>query len=111
LNVSIAVKVTSQTVIPIKDVAGVHHVAAIKNFHLVNTTETDSALIVAFQVNFTLMPQISTVIHALNAVVPVMRTLNTNAYPQEQAQSLAEMGRSIVRHPLNHHSNAAMNCH
>ena len=80
-NVIIALKGTSQTIVPIKDVAGVQHVVTTKNFHLAKASETDSALIVVFQVNFTSMPQISSVIHALNAVEPVMRTLNPNAYP------------------------------
>jgi len=80
-NVTIALRVTSQTIVPVKDVAGARHVVTTKNFHLAKASETDSALIVAFQVSFTLMPQISSVIHALNAAEPVMRTLNPNAYP------------------------------
>lgn len=82
-HVSPAMKVTSQTIIPIKDVAGAHHVVTIKNFHLVKAPETDSALIVAFQANFTSILQIGSVIHALNAVEPAMRTLSSNVYPAE----------------------------
>lgn len=104
-------KVTSQTIIPIKDVAGAHHVLTIKNFHLVKAPETDSALIVAFRANFTSIPQISSVIHALNAVEPAMRTLNSNVCPVEWVQSSEEMERNTVRHLSNHHNNAAMNFH
>ena len=94
--------------IPIKDVAGVHHVLTIKNFHLVKAPETDSALIIAFQATFTSIPQISSAIHALNAVEPAMRTLNSNVYPVEWVQLSEEMERNTVRHCSNHHNNAAM---
>ena len=82
-NVKLVVKVTSQTMIPIKGVAGAHHVVTRKNFHLVKAPKTDSALIFAFRANFTSIARISSVIHALNAVEPAMRTLNCNAYPVE----------------------------
>ena len=82
-NVKIVMKVTSQTMIPIKGVTGAHHVVTIKNFHLVKDPKTDCALIVAFRANFTSIAPISSVIHVLNAVEPAMRTLNCNAYPVE----------------------------
>jgi len=74
-------KISSRTITQIKDATGVRHVATKKKFHLAKASETDSAPIVAFQINFTSMPQISSAIHALNAAEPVMRTLNSSAYP------------------------------